>query len=521
MRRLGVLALVTVGAVTCALPTDRSGALRVALDSLPTLLLKDSLRLDARLVDSGGVEVPRAALAFASSNPTVFIVDPDGMVRAVGVGVAQLTVSALGFAEAVPFTQMVRVRGKLEVDSVRPLDVRFGDSVEVFGVGLEPDSIFSIAIGGVEAEASAFVPQDPARPEREGMLRVWVPPPAERRSAMTLLGFAGGLVLPDTIDVGQVDLFEPNDTVPRPLGQLPQGFRNPALALEARQRETVADARDPADWYTFDNPTPQDRTIIFASEGALGQAFGVVLTDSLEWSQVTRDYAVGPGSWTVGVGTYLCGGLPLTQNGEVVEVEEVLFPLSVLAIRSLPAGRYHVLVPYVPFGTPRSYELRILNQYASLLPPDAAEENDYCDVAAPLPASGSFTVDNPHDVDWFRFTFASPVAQLYDIALTAQNAEADLDLYFVRDFRPDSLVLLGRGSEPGPNERIAGLINPGDYFLIVVDFQGQPTSYTLTAQFGTLPAGALEPGSVARPARRPASPGPRPIRPAGPSPVRR
>ena len=481
------LAGVAAGSLTCVLPTDRSSGLRVELlETLPTLLLKDSLRLAARVVDSSGVEVPHPALAFASSNPTVFIVDADGTLRAVGVGTATLSVTALGFAQATAFSQILRVRGKLEVDSIRPLGVRFGDSIEVFGVGLDPDSLFSISIGGADAEASAFFPNDPERPEREGMLRVWVPPPAPRRSAMTLLGFAGGIVLFDTIDVTQRDLFEPNDTVPRNLGNLPGGFRNPALALEARIREgnDPTAERNPADWFAFDNPATQDRTVAFVSEGGLGQAFGVILADSLEWSSATNDYAVGPGSWAVGIGTYLCGGLGFTRNGEAVKIEEVLFPLSILAIRNLPAGRYHALVPYVPFGTPTRYELLVLNQYTSVLAPDAAEENDYCDVATAFVPTGSvtanLTVDNPHDIDWFRFTIPGPVARPVTVTVTAQNPDADLDLYLVRDFRPDSLVLVNLGSRPGTVDSVGAVLVPGDYFLVVVDFQGQATAYTLS-----------------------------------------
>jgi hypothetical protein len=473
--------------------------LRVDLASVPTLLLKDSLRLSARVVDSSGAEVPQVALGFESSNPTVFIVGPDGTLRAVGVGTATLSVRAVGFAQATPFTQMLRVRGKLEVDSIRPLGARFGDSVEIFGVGLDPDSLFSISIGGVTAEVSAFLPDDPDRPEREAMLRVWVPPPAPRRSAMTLLGFAGGVVLQDSLDVAQRDLFEPNDTLARSLGPLPNGFSNPALALEARQRDSTAPAveHEPADWYTFDNPVPQDRTVVFFSEGALGQAFGVVLADSLVWSQGSGTFDVGPGSWAAGVGTYLCGGLGFIRNGEPVAVEEVLFPLSILAIRGLPAGRYHVLVPYVAFGTPTRYEMAVLNQYVSVLTPDAAEENDYCDVATTLDvdgtATGSFTIDNPHDVDWFQFTIPGPLGRPVSVEATAQNPEADLDLYLVRDFRPDSLQVVALGSRPGTAESVQALLAPGAYFLLVVDFQGQATGYTLSASAA---AGAAAPGSA-------------------------
>jgi hypothetical protein len=325
---------------------------------------------------------------------------------------------------------------------------------------------------------------------------------------MTLLGFAGGVVLPDTIDVTQRDLFEPNDTVARALGPLPDGFRNPALALEPRIREgDVVVERDPADWFTFDNPVPQDRTIVFVSEGGLGQAFGVVLADSLEWSTAARDYTVGPGSWAAGIGAYICGGLGFTRNGQPVEIDEVLFPLSILAIRNLPAGRFHVLVPYIPFGTPTRYELLILNQYASVLPPDAAEENDYCDVATPFnpagPAVANLTVDNPHDVDWFRFT-VPPLGTVVSLTVTAQNPDADLDLYLARDFRPDSLVLVASATGPGTTDGIdLILLTAGDYFLLVVDFQGQPTAYTLSAAVGQTAGTAGTARAAASPVRRP------------------
>jgi hypothetical protein len=353
-------------------------------------------------------------------------------------------------------------------------------------VGLDPDSLFSVTLGGVDAQVAGFTPVDPERPEREATLLVWAPPPAPRRSAMALLGFAGGVLLTDTVDVAQRDLFEPNDTLPHSLGTLPNGFRNPALALEARLRDTTAPAdQQPADWYTFDNPVTQDRTVAFGSEGALGQAFGVILADSLEWNRITRDYAVGPGSWAVGIGTYLCAGLGFTRSGETIKVEEVLFPLSILAIRNLPAGRYHVLVPFVPFGTPTRYELVVLNSYTSVLAPDGAEENDYCDVATPLnvvgSVSGSFTVDNPHDVDWFRFTIPGGSARVVTVRVTAQNPDADLDLYLARDFRPDSLYLVQVASRAGPVDSVTAVLASGDYFLVVVDFQGQPTAYALNS----------------------------------------
>ncbi|MDH3458476.1 MAG: hypothetical protein OER90_16660, partial [Gemmatimonadota bacterium] len=306
-------------ALACGIPTDRSGELRVELAGLPDLLLKDSVQLQAAVLDAAGTAIPAAALDFTSSDATVLAVSEDGLLRAVGVGTATLTVAAISFSEATPFTQVVRVRGTLEVDSVLPRNVRFGDTLAVFGVGLNPDSLFQISLGGAEATVAEFLPQDPTRPRGEAELRVWVPPPAERFSTLTLLGFAGGVLHPDTVLVAQRDLYEPNDTIPSPLGSVPFGFRNPALAFEPRQRAGTADGEFPtADWYTFDNVVTQDRTVIFFSENIGAQAFGLFLSDSLYWSPAQRTFLVGPNAWTIGLGTYLCGGLPFTRFGEPV-----------------------------------------------------------------------------------------------------------------------------------------------------------------------------------------------------------
>jgi hypothetical protein len=95
--------------------------------------------------------------------------------------------------------------------------------------------------------------------------------------------------------------------------------------------------------------------------------------------------------------------------------------------------------------------------------------------------SGSFTVDNPHDVDWFRFTIPGGSARVVTVRVTAQNPDADLDLYLARDFRPDSLYLVQVASRAGPVDSVTAVLASGDYFLVVVDFQGQPTAYALNS----------------------------------------
>ena len=220
--------LASAGFVACLYPTDKSGELEVQMIQVPTLFLKDSLQLEGRVVDGNGNPVDNAVISYSSADPTIVSVDVEGVLRAVAVGTTQVTATAVEFSEADPITQTATVRGLLEVDSVVPLTVRFGEFVSLYGVGLEPDSLFAVSIGGVQAEIFDFTPADPEQPGQFGRLTLWTPPPADRRSDLTVLGFKGGVVFPESLDVIQRDIYEPNDTASAPQGDVLFGFRNPA-----------------------------------------------------------------------------------------------------------------------------------------------------------------------------------------------------------------------------------------------------------------------------------------------------
>ena len=483
--------LASAGFVACLYPTDKSGELEVQMIQVPTLFLKDSLQLQGRVLDGSGNSVANAVISYSSADPTIVSVDPEGLLRAVAVGTTQVTATAVEFNEAGPVTRTAIVRGLLEVDSVVPMTARFGEFVSLYGVGLEPDSLFAVSIGGVQAEISDFTPADPEQPGQFGRLTLWMPPPAERRSDLTVLGFKGGLVFPESLQVIQRDIFEPNDTASAPLGTVLFGFRNPALAFEVVPRDGTV--REPADWYTFDNAITQDRTIIVFSEMVGAETFQVFITDSLGYDGATDPpFFIGSQSWSIGPGTYFCGGLPLwnpfapTPGGEEFSPAELPFPFTLIALKDLPAGRYHILAPYVPAGDPARYEIVIGSTYLSVLGRDAAEENDYCDVAADLNtfADAVLTIDNFRDVDWFRFSVPAP-GQSVTITTSSANVDADLDLYVIADARPVWLPLVAAGVETGQTETVSiDSLPAGNYFLMVIDFPGVPTDYSISTTFG-------------------------------------
>lgn len=491
-----VLLISLAGIGSCVFPTDRSSEVQIAIDPVPELFLKDSLQLSAQVTDAAGNPIPGAVLSYASSDPAIVsVLDAStGRMLAVGTGTATLTATALGFGAAAPATVDARVRGLIEVDSIKPRNVRFGDSLHIFGVGLNPDSLFTISLGGEDANPALYLPADPTKPNRIGRLSVWVAPPTARFSTLTLVGTGGGIVFPDTVLVAQRDLYEPNDTVPWHLGDIEVSLENPALAFEPRGR---SDQLTPADWYTFTNTTQRDRTIIVFSEFVGAATFTTFMTDSLWWNGAAQDFGVGSKSWTIGPETYLCDGKSVTRFGEPVTFNEQVFPFSIISLKDLPAGTYHVFVPYLSLAEPRSYTLLIATGYLSSIPRDVAEENDYCDVAkdVSITAGETLTIDNPHDIDWYKFTTTDPLTNVsFSVAaggsVSPNLPNPDLDLYIVRDFRPDSLVFVKAATTEGPNESISAVVPAGDYFLVVVDFPGSPVSYAMSSAFGAAPFNA-------------------------------
>jgi hypothetical protein len=213
----------------------------------------------------------------------------------------------------------------------------------------------------------------------------------------------------------------------------------------------------------------------------------------LEWTGAPGSpWAVGPDSWTIGPRTYLCSGLPITKGNVPFELEELPFPFTLVALKDLPAGTYHILAPYNPQGDPARYEMLITSTYESVRNPDIAEENDYCDVATPLSVAQGRTlsIDNFRDIDWYHFNI--PLAtgdQSMDITTSAADPDADLDVYVVRaDSAGGDLVdmeLIQFNAASGVDEVLAiDSIAPGNYYLIVMDFPGVPTQYTLDWTFG-------------------------------------
>jgi len=500
------LAVALAGA-TCAFPTDKSDKVFVTLDGPSRVVLRgQEMSVSARawhVVGSDTQAITNVAFAFGTGSSTTATVQRDSggyaTVTGVNSGNVHITARAISFDQAPEGDLLLRVSNPLEVDSVRPSLVRFGDTITVFGVGV--DSIFIAFLDNAtqfDYPLPGIVPTRTRDSLGFSTATFWVTPPAHSDK----LSFIGPGVFgnaPDTTKVIPVDVLEPNEAAPRTINleappripAIPQiKFLNPALAFEPTKRDSVG-----VDWYRFTQTTPRDLTIIVSAPELRG-TFSTFLSDSLAFVPASPPnpptYQIGPNSWTLGPGSHACKGFAF-------EPPEAQPESTIVALRGMPAGRLHALSLY---SQPGRYGLAVFEGYITsdpTVPRDAHEEDDFCDAAdarglAVAIPSGSLrdtlTIDNAHDIDWIRFRVTSlSSVTIKSASLTAATAvdSSDIDLFLLTvpgGGASSTLDLLNRSDAAGSSEAMTSLLNPGDYYLVVVDFRGAPVAYDLCIAAG-------------------------------------
>ncbi len=496
-RGLAALALLfssaTVG--TCVYPTEREAAVHVSLTPLNILIRSSDTTVTATawhiVGPADSQPIPNVVFAWSSSNPAVATVSEAGRVVGIKSGTAVITAAALNFDKGQrAAADTVRVSAALEVDSVTPLAPRCGYGSKAF----------------------------------------WLLPPAQ---ADTMVVIGSGVVTSnrDTTRVVRQDVYEPNETTPhtfdldgpRPF-PYPTSFWypflvvNPGLFFEPFPRgDTLG-----VDWYRFGHSTARDLTITLSAPSVHG-TFSTFVTDSLAWTGTT--YVVGPDSWTFGPGSHGCHGLrfsPPEANGDS----------TIVAFKNLSAGGLHAITIYRQAA---GYGLAVLDGYVSELPADAHEDDNSCNAAdargaEPFPFRDTLTIENPHDIDWIRFT--APGTGLYQFRLHAfpsakPDSLKDLDLYVIKVPIPGdtALQIVLADTAAGSDVNRSVTLGAGAYYVVVLDFAGTTTTYEVcAAQVLTgCPGGAFpgppalaatgSPAAVKRHPRRRAPP-PSPLRPS-------
>ncbi|MFN0180554.1 MAG: hypothetical protein ACKVZ0_17270 [Gemmatimonadales bacterium] len=543
---VGLLAI-GLSAVGCNPPTERDDAVFLTLEvggkayrDGQVLIRGNRLTLTARAWrrtgDRDSVEAPNVAVEWRSSRPADATVAASAHRAAEVTGIRAsdqpvvITAVAIGFEAAAPAVAPLRIADILEVDSIRPRQVKYGQQLTVFGVGVDQIGLATLAGGQLLGDTTTF------QGNRGGVGRAkfWVPPPA---GSDRLLAIGPGVFVAsdDSVHVLPQDIYEPNDASPwilpldllRPIPSNPfLRVANPALAFEDLRSDTLG-----YDWYRFTTDSATEAfTFVIDPPGSGGGSRTMMGSPNQQSGPPNR------WNWLVSAGQLTCRGASI-------------FPRSapqnqhIFAFKRLVSSGIDLVSEYQVEGAVTMVVVRgYLTQRADV-GPDRFEENDICDFAdlnfanpslridLQSPFADTLTFDNPGDVDWFRVRVPGAGNQPLSIrafspAAIPQNFQADFtDLgLFVLTAGPTPQLVAAAQKRDDSQEDLAIVVPPGDYYVVAMDQGGAPARYGLCVAVGatcTIPAvaaipafpatrstldrilGGLEPGRAAgRPAAR-------------------
>ncbi|HZI22126.1 MAG TPA: hypothetical protein VFD76_06400 [Gemmatimonadales bacterium] len=498
-RRLAALALAFSSVtVTCIYPTERDSSVHVSLTPIHILFSGHDTVATARVWQVRGpgdsVPIPNVVFAWSSSNANAATVDNTGKIVGIASGTTVIRAAASNFDKGqVAAADTLRVSAPIEVDSIRPRTVRYGEFLSVYGVGVDSIRVATL-------DSAALIPNpfaDTTYAEGTQRRRYWVPFPA-RTDSLVILGIYNGngvfgFVRGETTKVVERDIYEPDDTIPAPINldapppfaALPTlVFFNPALAFERLKRGE----KTGADWYHFTQAETRDLTFSITAPQIAG-TFLTFLTDSLGWNGAKSTYFIGHDSWTFGPGSHSCHGARFSPSEGVGDS-------TIVAFKNLRAGSLDGIAIYTAAGR---YGLGVIAGYQSELPADAHEDDNSCNAAdlrdtLQPPFRDTLAIENPHDVDWLRVHLTgSLLGTTYQFRLHAlpgvhPDSLKDLDLYVLKVPQPGDTVMqiVAADTSAGSDANLTTTVTTtGDYYVTVVDFAGTATMYEVCV--GTVP----------------------------------
>src|SRR5438552_129404 len=180
-RGIDALALLFSSATlaACVYPTRRDSSVHVSVTRLRILIRGKDTTAKAtawQMVAPGDSQrIPNVSVVWSSSKPAVATVDNAGHIVGVNSGTVVIRAAAANFDKgSATGDDTLRVSAPLEIDSVRPKTVKYGEKLTIYGVGA--DSIFSASLAGA---ALIHVPlSDTVFKSGTARTRFWVPPPA-------------------------------------------------------------------------------------------------------------------------------------------------------------------------------------------------------------------------------------------------------------------------------------------------------------------------------------------------------
>jgi len=509
-----MLAVALTGA-TCAFPTDKSDAVFVTVNVPQQLVLQgESMIVSATIWQRTGkdsVQIKNASFHWTIDNTSLATVTDQGHgdaeVTGVKPGRVTLSVRAIDFEKSQTAYSALRVAKPLEVDSVRPSPVRFGELLTVYGVGA--DSLFLASLNGVSLIEYPFSRKRDATTGL-GAMSFWVPMPA-RSDPLFYLGAGVFGFAAESTHVKFEDLFEPNDTVPTNLSLdvpgpwpgtilAPVVFTNPALAFEP-----VVRSKSGIDWYRFTTTNNNQAFTFFINYPSRADTTTrIFLVDSLSYlangdplKDPIEKFAGRDSADYIGSSFFRCKGFVFNPHQAPRES-------TTIALKTLSRHAVHILANWT---RPARYGLTVLSGYYTADPrikADAYEENDFCTyadsgnrrISLATPFSDTLTIDNPHDIDWLRIDVPGTGPIIVHLQTKSRPFvgtavdSSDIDLYVMAVPNPATatgLTLVALDTARGSANNItASLVGGSSYYVAVMDFAGVPTRYSLCMAVGVV-----------------------------------
>ena len=496
---IALLALLP-GVSTCVFPTDESEVASVVLTAPASSLVRgNSLIARARalrpLPGGGSRSIEAVSFKWSSDDPGVATVtpQPDGsaVVSGVNVGRVSIRATAEDFDKAEPGELLLRVTNTVEIDSVVPDTVRYGEQVDLYGIGLGRVTRVTLGDAALIADSASFAGDSAG----EAHQRFWVPFPARTGQVLAVASEGFSAPAAERTVVLPVNAYRTPDGSAATINLdgppiLPGGvlFHNPALAITPEVGEDV--------FYFNRTDTTKGMTIVVATSSPAVTNIQPIIAPPGDPTGIPLRFE----GWTVGVARQFCRGSDLISSPDLELGSD-----SARVIRSLQVLPGRTVSLRISGESPGRYEVTVLDGYVGTDPritPDRFEENDYC-TAADINAENAstqlditagvnevLTIDQPYDVDWYRFDvpLSDQGLQLVTIRTAALPfAAADssnLGLGLISDFDLFDDNWTAESHEPGSSERISLELEEGIHYLAVFDEAGVPTRYSLCIQLG-------------------------------------
>lgn len=451
--------------------------------------MDDTLTLRAIPRNAAGAQLSGVELTWRSTSPNL-TVEQTGRVEGLTPGVAEVEAEAWNGV-----TGMARVR-VTPVTGLEPDTGRYGSVMRIQGAGLPA------GISRVEFTAASGSGRVPAfiRSASATAVEVWVP--AESGTGpIWLKGATDSFPTSRKFEITANDDIYEGAVCGAQVCAYPVDvpYHNPSLL--------VAPADVDAFFFELQQPSPISVYVVDRGERNISNPY--VMTAYFLYDE---PFAVA--SWMF---TY-----DFMQNAYVDS--------AVYSHPNLPAGVYFVRVEVATAdGVPRrrAYGLRITTTADLQIAPDPLEPNDAPREAAAAPITLPFArtdlaLENPYSIDNYVFSIAQPMT--ITATLNGQGGDPNLTL-----LRGDSLGLFVAGAHvvaaslgPGATESLQATVEPGVYTIVVDEYGGQATTYSL--QITATPASPAGPFTLSAPvpARREGRPFPAlgRVRPERPVPLR-